>query len=379
MDKEKQNGVSLNIIIALLISLFVICSALTSCNNKNKAISIGAILPLTGSAASLGKYCQQGIDLAVEEINGAQSIQIARIVYEDSKADPKTAVAAANKLISVDKTPAIICLTTGDTSAIAPICEKSKIVLITNTIAPGAADLGEYIFRNSSNLQRDAEEMAALCVNKLKKRKVAIMALNVDALRTVAQSFKTKIESIGGSVVGIEYGDKGATDFRSQLTKIKNQNPEVVYFCGYVEVAYMMKQARDLGITAQFLGDPGMETPKTLEIAGQAAEGVILTRTVLDISTTDTSVQGFIKKYKKRYDMEPEGFAAQSYDSFKLLVEAARQVDCNPDGIRSHLLSIHNYPGASGNTTFLPNGDVIKPIAFGTVRNGKFTRYDMSE
>ncbi|MFA6243798.1 MAG: ABC transporter substrate-binding protein [Candidatus Hydrogenedentales bacterium] len=381
MDREKQAKV-LSRFIRGLMAMLTICSAFYGCNkleSENTTIQIGAVLPLTGSAASLGKYCQQGIDLAVDEINAVQPTPLVRVVYEDSKADPKTAVAAAQKLISVDKTPAIICLTTGDTSAIAPICERSKVVLMTNTLAPGAADLGEYVFRNASNLQRDAEEVAALCVNKLRKGKVAIMALNVDALRNVAQAFKTKIESIGGSIVAVEYGEKGGTDFRSQLTKIKNAEPEAVYFCGYVETAYMMKQAKELGIDAQFLGDPGMESPKTVEIAGEAAEGVILTRAALDTSTTDKSAQEFIGKYKKRYDVEPEGFAAQSYDSLKLLVEAALQTGSNSDAMRSHLITVSHYPGASGDTTFLPNGDVEKPIAFGTVRNGQFTRYDISE
>ena len=137
-------------------SLFValsICITLVflSCAREEKEVKIGAILPLTGDAALYGEICKSAADLAVEDINakgGIRGRQLA-IIHEDSQADPKLAVSAANKLISVDKVSAIMgAMGSSEVLALAPILNEKKVVLVSPAATSHKiSDSGDYIFR----------------------------------------------------------------------------------------------------------------------------------------------------------------------------------------------------------------------------------------
>jgi len=369
MNKRAWIGVGI-VVAAAVVALLIMQPWAPS----SRTLKIGAVLPLTGPAGQYGKYCQQGMLLAFEEVNRQTSTLGLRveIIFEDSKADPKEAVAAANKLISVNKVPVLLCLTTSDTSALAPICERARVVLLTGTVAPGAADKGRFVFRNAADLAADAEAMADLCINKLGFKRIAMIGLHIDAHLAVERVFRRKVESLGGALVSVQYGNQGDTDFRTQLTLIKSADPEALYVLGYVEIAYILKQAREIGLQVQFLGDPSMESLKVVEIAGEAAEGVIYTRAAFDPNVSDQRVSAFRAAYKKRFDEEPEVFAAQSYDSIRILAHVITERGFSSEAISEGLLQVKDFPGVSGDTTFLPNGDVRKPVAFRMIKGGKF-------
>jgi branched-chain amino acid transport system substrate-binding protein len=359
---------SIILVLALAIVLFV-----NQTKKEPKEVKIGAILPLTGPAAMYGQYAKEGIQLAIEELH-SKGKKIG-VIFEDSKGAPADAVTIAQKFISTKDIPVILCLTTSETSAIAPVLEKNKVVLITGTINPGAADLGEYIFRNASNLILDAEKIIKLLL-KLNIKRVAIIGLTVDAHLKVEEFFKRDFEERGGKVVAIENGNRDDTDFRTQLTKLKNANPEAIYVLGYKEIGYVLRQAKEMGIKAKFFSDPSMESPEILTIAGEAAEGVIYTRAAFDPQSPDAAIQKFRKKYLENYGREPEVFAAQFYDDVRLIAMVSEKYGTTSDGIRKGLLGVKNYLGMSGLTTFLPNGDVEKSVILKTVKDGKFIRYE---
>lgn len=367
----------------LIVVLFgmIIMGVLSTHKSKQSSVSqiveAVAILPLSGSAAQYGKCTQQGMLLALKELDTlskGKPIPL-HVIFEDSKSEPKEAVTIVKKYTSINKVAVVFVLTTAETTAIAPTCEQTHTILITATVAPGAADLGEYVFRNAGNLAHDAETMAGMCVTNLGLKRIAVLALNIPALREIQVTFKKSVEKAGGQLVAVEWGNKGDTDFRAQLAKIKEQSPEAVYLLGYVESAYIMKQARELGFKVQFLGDTAVESPKVLEIAGAAAEGIIYTRAAFSANTSATNVNAFVSAYKAAYGELPEVFAAQGYDNIKLIAMVLQRGGHNADDIKRGLLAVRDYPGVSGKTTFLPNGDVIKPLAFRTIRNGSFTDY----
>jgi branched-chain amino acid transport system substrate-binding protein len=118
-----------------------------------------------------------------------------------------------------------------------------------------------------------------------------------------------------------------------------------------------------------------VESPKVLEIAGASAEGIIYTRAAFNASTSATNVSAFVSAYKAAYGELPEVFAAQGYDNIQLLAMVLQRDGRAADDIKRGLLAVRDYPGVSGQTTFLPNGDVVKPLVFRTIRNGSFTDY----
>ena len=345
--------------------------------SSNESVKAVAILPLTGPAAQYGRYTQQGMLLALKELEAeaaGKPISLS-VIFEDSKSEPKEAVTIVKKFTSINHVEVVFVLTTAETTAIAPVCEQTHTVMITATVAPGAADLGEYVFRNAGNLAKDAEAMADMCINSLGLKRVAVLALNMPALREIEAVFRKRLEMSGGQPIAAEWGNKGDTDFRAQLSKLREQSPDAIYLLGYVEVAYIMKQARELGFKVQFLGDPSMESPKVIEIAGAAADGAIFTRAAFDANASEASISAFNSAYKNAYGEAPEVFAAQAYDNIHLLNMVLQRGGRNADDIRNGLLAIRDFPGISGRTTFLKNGDVNKPASFRTIRDGSFTDF----
>jgi branched-chain amino acid transport system substrate-binding protein len=365
--------------IFLVISMMVVAltsSALMGCQKKGE-VKIGAIFPLTGTAAEYGKRAMQGTQLAVDEINEAGGIKgrKLKLYVEDSQGDPKQAATIMNKFVSEGGYPIVLCLTTGETSVAAPIAQENEIVLLTGTVAPGVTEKGDYIFRNASNLILNANAMMDVCLDSLGLKRLAIIGLEIDAHLAVEKYVKKEFVARSGEVVAIENGQRGQTDFRTQLTKIKAKNPEALYILGYSEIATMMKQARELGIKAQFFGDPSMESPEVTRVAGSAAEGTIYTRSAFDPEDTSSVIRNFQKKYKERYGELGDEYAAEFFDSIHLIAIAIGKYGASSDDIRKGLMAIKDYPGVSGRTTFLPNRDVAKPVVLKMIKEGKFVPY----
>lgn len=166
-------------------------------------------------------------------------------------------------------------------------------------------------------------------------------------------------------------------DFKPYLSKMKAANPDVVFFSGYYfQVGPAMKQAQEMGIKVQFIGEEGADSPKTTEIAGKAAEGLII---VTNINSDDKrkEVQEFLATYRKLHKIEPDMVGASSYDAFMLLANAIKQAKTT-DGpaVAKALAATKNYDGLTGLISgFTPEGEVVKPVQIQIVKDGKFHYY----
>ena len=373
MKKEKKI-ILITFVITIVIVIGIFAIQTINSPSKNN-INIGVIFPLTGPAAYLGEATQNAVEMATEEVNNSNLLgkRNLKIIGGDSKADPKEAVTVFRNLSSLHKMTAMYCLTAADTFAVAPLSNKMSIPFFTGTIAPGVADLGDFIFRNASNLNFDAEMLAALCANDLKLKRIALLSVNLPIISSLEKAFSQKFESLGGTFLGTEYGNLGDTDFRTQLSKIKAKNPDGIYCIGYKEIGFMLKQARELGVNVQFLGAAGMESQDIVNIAGKAAEGAIYTQ------ANDNLAQTFVDSYSKRYNKRPDINAAQAYDTIKIIATVIGDKELSSDEIRVGLLNVKDYIGVTGPTTFLPNGDTNKTPIFKTIKEGNFVPYKVTE
>jgi len=361
--------------VALMVSLVLV----SGCGHKQSArhvVTIGAILPLTGEAAKYGTSSKNGIDLAVSEINKAGGVHSNKLVviYEDDQATPAKGVSAFQKLATVDKVPAIIgAMASSVTLAVAPIANKEKVVLLSPMSSnPKITESGDYVFRNCVSDLLEGSDMAKCAFQRLKLRRVAILYINNDYGVGLRDVFRKTYTEQGGQVVAAEGFAQGATDFRSQLSKIRATSPDAVYLVGYNEMIQVFKQARQLGMHAQFLSTIMLNDPDLVKKTEGASEGAILTAWAYDPQSKDKAMRGFVEAYKNRYGTEPDVFAAQAYDATKLIAKAMNDSGVGPDNIMKSLYSIKSYPGASGTTTFDRNGDVVKPLRFLQVSNGAF-------
>jgi branched-chain amino acid transport system substrate-binding protein len=208
----------------------------------------------------------------------------------------------------------------------------------------------------------------------MKISKVAIFYVNNDFGLDQAKVFADEFTKLGGQVLSSDAFEQNATDFKTELTKIKAQNPEAIFVPGYTEVAVILKQAKELGIKQQFFASVPFENPQIIQAAGNAAEDVIYPHHFdpdADYPLTKTYQEAYLRKYGRL----SEGFAALAYDGLMIVADVLKKV--GPDGprIKEELYKVKDFPGVTGETTFDDHGDVIKPIVIKTVRKGKFVRY----
>jgi len=212
---------------------------------KKEEIKIGVMTPLTGESAKYGQDIKRGYDLATEEINEKGGIQGKKLllIYEDDEGKPDKAVSAAQKLIQRDKVSVILgALWSSPTLAVAPIAEKNKVVLLSSgSSSPKITDAGDYIFRNEISEAYGAKESAKLYFNAGFK-KIATIYINNDYGIGVRDITKEIYEQLGGVVTTSEAFEQDEKDFRTQLLKIKETNPEAILIVSYKEAILILKQ-----------------------------------------------------------------------------------------------------------------------------------------
>ena len=366
----------LMIVAIIVLFAFIIVIVITQSGKKPNVISIGAVLVLTGPDAKAGQSAKQGINLAMEEINNSGGIRGKKleIIYEDDQGDPQRAVSAVMKLIDIDKVSVIIGpMWSSPVLAVAPIVEKQQVVLLSPTASnPAITSAGDYVFRNTYSDKFEGSKTAEYAFSKLGHRKMGIIYINNDFGRGLDEVFKNKFNELGGDLLIEENYDPKATDFKSQLIKFKRDDIEAIYIVGYSEVGQILKQAKELGLKTAFLSTIMFEISDVIKIAREAAEGVVYAYVSFDPQIGDEKVREFAQTFKAKYKIFPDPEAAFSYDAVKIISSVIERVGTDAREIKNALYQIKNYEGVTGETTFDINGDVIKPIGFKKVENGKY-------
>jgi branched-chain amino acid transport system substrate-binding protein len=186
-----------------------------------------------------------------------------------------------------------------------------------------------------------------------------------------AKAFENLFEDLGGNIIAIDGFAQGTIEFRNLLEKIKALQPQAVFIPAYTEAGYILKQAFEIELRAQFIGSAPLENPEILKIAGQGGEGAIYPHH-FDPESQNLQVQEFIKKYKLRFGEEPEGYAALAYDGLYVISHVLKQCNQDKECIKLALYQMQNFPGITGSTSFDDHGDVLKPIVIRKIRNGLF-------
>lgn len=243
-----------------LIPAFLLSSllAFVSCSSQPETYKVGYIAPFTGDGAHYGETVKSGADLAVEDINAAGGIngKKMQLLYEDDQLQPNLGLNALNKLIDKDKCPIIIgAFSSGVTLAIAPVAEKRQVVLLSPTATNDKIkDAGDYIFRVCPSDAVQGAVHARLAHDRLKAKRVAILFENSGYGFGLYQMFKQTFQSLGGTIVAEEGFEEGATDLRTQLTKIRQANPDLVFLPShYPTGAQALRQAKELNIKVTFM------------------------------------------------------------------------------------------------------------------------------
>lgn len=322
-------------------------------------IVVGANFELTGNHAQYGANANNGFKLAIKEINDAGGIngKKIRIIEADAKSEAAESVNAATKLISDDKVIALVGpAVTANVIAESQVATDNKVPII----APAATNpdvtvengqVKPFVFRSCFIDPQQSEVMAQFARKDLNATKAVLyLDSSSDYSKSLGKIFKERFEADGGTVVMEEAFLAKDQDFKAALTKIKTANADVIFVPAYYEeVGKIVKQARELGITAAILGTDGWDDSKVIDIAGKDALNNTFFCT--HYFEGEQSVQTFINAYKAEYNTDPNVFAALGYDAGKMLINAIERDGTDSEKIRANIESIKDLQVGTGKIT----------------------------
>lgn len=382
MKKTKLMALALASVFAL-----VGCSGNDSGNGSQPAskeaassdtIKLGGIIPQTGAVSNYGNSTENGIKLAIDEINGAGGIDGKEVVWTsyDDKGEITDATTAYNKLKDEGVTAIIGAITSKPSLAVAESASKDGIPVITPTgtqanITEGKAN----VFRQCFTDPYQGSLLSIFANENLKAKKVAILRnSSSDYSNGVSDEFIKKAEELGMEVVADEsYGDND-TDFKAQLTTIANAKPEVLLIPDYYEkLALITPQARDAGITATFLGGDGWDG--IIKVMDESKLGDIQDSYFTNhfsLQDEDEKVKEFIKNYNEKYGEDPTAFSALGYDSAYLLKQAIEEAKSTENEAVVEKMKSIDFNGITGSFKFDENNNPIKSASMIKVDNGEY-------
>jgi len=328
-------------------------------------LKIGALFSVTGPPSFLGEPERNTAQMVVEEINkngGIKGRKLELVTY-DTAGDATKAVQLANKLIKDDAVVAIIGpSTTGETMAVIPVVEKEKVPLISCAAGSKITDpVKPYVFKTAQN---DGLAVAKIYehLQKNKISKVAILTVSDGFGASGREQLKSQSANYGITLlVDDTYGPKD-TDMTAQLTKIRGSEAQAIICWGTNPgPAVIAKNVKQLGIKLPLYMSHGVSSKKFIELAGDAAEGIILPSgkvVVADqLAAKDpqkSSLLGYVQSYKKQFGVEGDHFGGHAWDAINLLKLAIEAGATTREAIREQLEKSSNVAGIGGIFSFSP-------------------------
>ena len=350
-------------------------------------ISIGVVLPQTGDLGP-GEFgpgalvMENSFNMALEEINQSQLLGDAslKFIIEDDMSTVDGAVAAFNKLIHQDKVSVILGVWTSHVAkSVFPIAQENQVVAFSPVVvASGLTAIGEFIFRASHSTDVLIPEGIRVTQEKLGYQRVATIADTVDFASRISDEVHRKVFAENGiEVLTTEAFETGETDFSTQLTRIKEMEPDAIFVSAQqIEVIKILTQGRELGIPTDIPFISHVLSIDEIRSAGAAAEGAITFTSW--VSTADTpGNQAFVQNYTEKYGMEPSVWAAQPYAAVYILAEAIRNAQStDSEAIAAALAEIRDFDTILGKFSFDANGDAIYDPVVLIVKNGRLEVFE---
>jgi len=352
-------------------------------SKKDKGpILLGMDIPLSGSSADIGPDMKNGAQMAIDEINAKGGVlgRKLQLRAEDDACDPKTAVAAANKLVAAGVAASVGGYCSGATLPTLPVFDRAKIPMIipaANSTELVAQKLRHVFLVNGTGDQQAAAAMA--WVTKGGAKKVALIHDNTSYSKDIAVRTAAELDKPGGpDKATLDAVNPGESDYSANVTNVLKSSPDFIYWTGYYqEGGLLLRQLRQAGYKGKFMVADGSVDAKLVKIAGdKATDGTFATMT----QTPDTiqGAENWISGYKQKFDADPGPYSTQSYDAVRVAAEAIKDAGgTDGDKVVKALEGINGFQIFSGPLKFTPqhtltNGGFVILV----VKNGKFVLQD---
>lgn len=347
-------------------------------------VKIGHVGPISGAIAHLGKDNENGARMAIDELN-AKGVKIGgktakfELLAEDDAGDPKQATSVAQKLVDAKVNGVVGHLNSGCTIPASKIYYEAGIPEISPSSTNPKYTLQGFntAFRVVANDGQLGGTLGRYAVQINKAKKIAVIDDRTAYGQGVAEEFVkgAKSKAAGVQIVAQEYTNDKATDFNAILTKIKSKNPDVVFFGGMDAVAGpMLRQMKQLGIHAKFMGGDGICSEELATLAGDAlADGQVVCAEAGGVEESGKkAMDEFRANYKKKFGIDVQIYAPYVYDSVMTMVDAMEKAgSAEPAKYLPVLAKIH-HKGVTGNIAFDKKGDILDgTLTLYTYKGGK--------
>lgn len=339
------------------------CAAASTSGYAQVTVSIGVVGPLTGAGAGYGKDMENGVRLAIEEAN-AQKISLGGKVvqftpdYMDDQGDPRTAVQVAQRLVDEGVSAVIGHVNSGTTIPASRIYAAAGIPMITpaasNTIITKQGF--NTVFSVVPTDAQTAGSAGSYAVTVVKAKRIAIMDDQTAFGQGAAEEFRKAVLAAHGNIVDQQYTSDKAVDFSAQLTHIKADNADFLFFSGLgPQIAAIAKKMKLLGMTTRLMGGGGTVSEDFIQIAGDSAEGVEGLDYGLPVARMPRGPE-FENKYKRIFKTNMQVYAPMGYDAMWAVIKAMQEANSsNPSDYLQKLRSL-KYQGVTGPIEFDKTG-----------------------
>lgn len=367
----------------------IMMAGLSGCGGKTggavssgakNAAKIGFTAALTGGAAAYGKSEEEGVRLAVEEINKKGDFPIDLLV-EDTKAVPADSMNATKKLIQEKVSMIIGPMTSNEAKAAGSIIQNAKVPSLEISVtAENITDIGDCIFRNSVPESKNIPQTVKKTHKLLGYKTAAILYAHDNEQHVTAQKyFQKTMEEEGVQVIDVETFGSKDSEYSAQLTNIQHKAPDVIVVCSYYqEGSRILKKMREMGMDQPVLGDNGFVSPELGKMAGAAADNVYVS-SMWSADRKDEKVQKFVENYTKAYGRAPDQFAASAYDGVYMAMDAMQRAGTTTDHkkIRDALAQMKDFKGVCGTFSFDEKRDPVVDLILMKMQDGKFGVVDV--
>ncbi|MCD8121292.1 MAG: ABC transporter substrate-binding protein [Clostridiales bacterium] len=358
-------------------------TAAAAASSGDQVIKIGVFEPTTGENGGGGFQEVLGIRYANEThptVKVGDTEYTVQLVEVDNKSDKTEAVNAAQKLVSEKVSVVLGSYGSGVSIAAGQIFADAQIPAIgASCTNPQVTQGNDYYFRVCFLDPFQGTVMANYAIDNGAQTAAVITQLGDDYSSGLGSYFKTAFADLGGTIVSEEQFQTNQTDFKAILTNIKAQEPDIIFAPSSITTApLIIKQARELGITATIAAGDTWENSTIIENAGESAEGVVLSTFFDEAEPANDEAASFItgfKEYLKANDQEEiiPAVSALGYDAYLCALQAIEDAgSTDTTAIRDALANV-SIDGVTGSISFDENGDADKDMAFiKTIEDGQF-------
>ena len=346
---------------------------------QEQVVKIGITGPLSGANAFAGKDNENGVRLAVEELNakkmaiGGKTIRF-EILSEDDQGDPKAGVIVAQKLSDAGVRFVLGPYNSGVAIPASRIYNDAGILMSTVGTNPKVTQGGyANVFRIVASDNQVGSSMASYAAQQLKVKTVGVIDDRTAFGQGVAAEFAKKAKASGVKVAGHEFTNEKATDFAAILTALKAKKVDAIFFGGYApQGAPMARQMRQLGLKdVKLLGGDTLCSPEMAKLGGDAVGENVLCAQGGAILDKQASGPAFQKRYKERFKRVPDVYAASFYDQTMFMAQAMKATNSTDPSVVAAAMHNTSYKGVVGTYAYDAAGNMkTSAVTIYTFKNG---------